>query len=248
MTNKKLRITILIALSVIVIFAVMPQVEATHDRYPYPVTNLQVTDVTNTTISLTWDAPTHHASDSNPFSHYRIAFPIVLAHWPVNFVDTPLEHVTLVNLIPNTTYHINVSTFNDYGFGSSKQRVDVTTLSTIPNTPTNLNANQKESDGEITLSWTAPTGNVNQVVTDYKVQYKNDRSSVWTLYNDGVSTSTSAILPSGLFSLYENYEFRVLATNSGGDGNYSNIAETMFCGDTIVTQDQPHKIDRWGFC
>lgn len=128
----------------------------------------------------------------------------------------------------------------------------------IPSAPTLLNASNAGSS-EVSLSWTAPTDDGGQSITDYVIQYRNFPAGSFQTYNDGTSTSTSALV-SGLTNNQE-YEFQVAAVNSVGQSPYSNtstatpeatyttpvvsspgfnigIAEVELSGDTILLENQ----------
>ena len=81
-----------------------------------------------------------------------------------------------------------------------------------PSVPTSLTA-----DGGVTqasLSWNAPTQSGGADVTDYVVEYSSNSGSTWTVFADGVSTSTTATV-TGLTN-GTTYQFRVKAVSSGG--------------------------------
>ncbi|MFM8852262.1 MAG: fibronectin type III domain-containing protein, partial [Acidimicrobiaceae bacterium] len=72
------------------------------------------------------------------------------------------------------------------------------------------------------LTWSAPSLNGGSAVTDYLVEYTTDVNSGYTLFDDGVSTSTTATV-TGLTN-GTSYFFRVKAVNSIGTGQPSGVA------------------------
>jgi hypothetical protein len=71
-------------------------------------------------------------------------------------------------------------------------------------------------NGEVHLSWTAPTSNGGIGVRDYVVQLSTDAGATWSRFTDGVSTATSATV-TGLTN-GTSYVFRVAAVNAAGIG------------------------------
>jgi hypothetical protein len=71
-------------------------------------------------------------------------------------------------------------------------------------------------DTQATVSWSAPANNGGSAVTDYIVEYSVQSSGVWTVFNDGVSTSLSATV-TGLIN-DTSYSFRVSALNAINTG------------------------------
>ena len=92
-----------------------------------------------------------------------------------------------------------------------------------PSVPTSLTA-----VGGVTrasLAWIAPTQSGGAEVTDYVVEYSSNSGSTWTVFADGVSTSTSATV-TGLTN-GTTYQFRVKAVSSGGTSEASSTATAI---------------------
>lgn len=97
----------------------------------------------------------------------------------------------------------------------------------VPGAPTGLNIAASESSAQ--LSWTAPSTNGGASITDYVVEYWAKGGSSWTRVQDGVSSTTSATVP----SLTANtYSFRVAAVNSAGVGTFVQSGDVQV-GPTI---------------
>ena len=71
-------------------------------------------------------------------------------------------------------------------------------------------------DGQVGLSWVAPSVTGGAVVTDYVVEYSADGGLSWSVFADGVSAATTATV--GGLSNGVGYVFRVSAVNSAGTG------------------------------
>ena len=118
---------------------------------------------------------------------------------------------------------------NGYVFSSAKSALVTTTLYgvtlsaalTAPGAPTNLLTSP--SNGQESLSWSAPSDNGGSAITDYLIEYKlTSEPTTWTTFNDGVSTSTTTTI-TGLTN-GQAYNFRVSAINSIGTSVASSTA------------------------
>ena len=90
----------------------------------------------------------------------------------------------------------------------------------LPSSPPALVATG--GDFRIDLSWTAPADDGGSAITDYLVEYRTSPSGSWTVFADGVGTSTTASLtglPPGVA-----YDVRVAAVSVQGAGAWSSTA------------------------
>ena len=87
-------------------------------------------------------------------------------------------------------------------------------------------------DIQATVSWAAPTNTGGSAVTDYVVEYSVQRSGVWSVFSDGVSTSLSATV-TGLVN-DTSYSFRVSALNAVNTG-VAALASTSITPVTTTT-------------
>jgi titin len=108
----------------------------------------------------------------------------------------------------------------------------------VPAAPTSVAGTA--GDAQVSLTWSAPASNGGSVITDYVVQYSSNGGTNWTTFNDGTSTSVSAVV-TGLTN-GTTYIFKVAAVNSVGTGNYSSYSSSLApavsggSGDTSSTQ------------
>ncbi|MCX7996527.1 MAG: DUF2341 domain-containing protein [Patescibacteria group bacterium] len=88
----------------------------------------------------------------------------------------------------------------------------------VPDAPTGLTATPQ--DAQVSLSWTEP-GDNGFPITDYQIEYRPGTSGSFSVFPDGLSTATSAIV-TGLTN-GQLYQFWVSAINSQGMGSASAI-------------------------
>ena len=93
--------------------------------------------------------------------------------------------------------------------------LDWTGPTCTPGAPTGLTATA--GDGEVTLSWTAPTNTGAAAITDY--EYEVDGAGAWTATGGAATSHTVTGLTNG-----QEYSFRVRAVNSVGAGAASGAA------------------------
>jgi hypothetical protein len=73
--------------------------------------------------------------------------------------------------------------------------------------------------GALAVAWTAPANTGGAPITDYLVEYRTSPSGPWTVFSDGVSTTTSTTI-TGLTN-GTAYDVRISAINAIGTGNAS---------------------------
>ena len=128
--------------------------------------------------------------------------------------------VTVTGLTNGTTYSVKIRAVNAAGAGTESAAVSVTPeVDGLPTQPTSLAAGTPTGT-TMPLTWSVPTSDGGESITDYVVQYKLSTASVWTTFADGVSSSTGATV-TGL-TASTSYDFRVAAVNSVGQGAYTD--------------------------
>lgn len=91
---------------------------------------------------------------------------------------------------------------------------------TIPGAVTSLTA--QGSSGSAFVVWNSPASNGGARINDYKVEYRLSTNISWTTFNDGISTSTAALV-NGLTD-GNQYDFRISAINSVGVGPTQTVS------------------------
>jgi surface protein len=96
-------------------------------------------------------------------------------------------------------------------------------IAIVPGAPTGVSGSS--DNGQVSLSWTAPSDNGGSAITDYLIQVSSNSGSSWTTFNDGTSTSTTATV-TGLTN-GTAYTFRVAAVNAVGRGSDSAASSSV---------------------
>ena len=129
-------------------------------------------------------------------------------------------------------------TLYNNGLGQSYPFNEV--VAVAPTEPLSLSA-LPNTTGTAALTWSPPTNDGGATVTDYILEYKLTSDSSWSTFNDGVSSSTSAVV-TGL-SDGSAYDFRVSAINLAGTGPVSDTATTTpDVGNIIITTPKAYQV------
>jgi alpha-tubulin suppressor-like RCC1 family protein len=88
---------------------------------------------------------------------------------------------------------------------------------TIPGVPVDV-VEVSHTSSSVSVQWSVPVSDGGDAISDYQVQFRSP-IGVWTTFNDGVSTATTATV-TGL-TRGTPYNFRVAAVNANGPGAYA---------------------------
>lgn len=191
----------------------------TISNVPGMPTNLGVTSFNQSTVALAWYAPVNNGGEQ--ITDYIIQYKSRASTVWTTFNDGLNNNTgaTITGLFGGTTYNFRIAAVNAIGMSSYTELITQTTApKTAPDAPTGL----KIIDGYRTsfqISWNPPANNGGSTVKDYIVQYKLNTSNTWTTFNDGVSTSTKALITGVLNNRV--YHYRVAAVNNTGTSTYS---------------------------
>ena len=184
---------------------------------PSAPTNLSATDITQSTLILSWGA----SSDDIGIDKYNI---YKNGDFLLSVVN-PNTNITIDNLDANTTYSFYVKAFDVVGKSSNQSdEINITTLDIPdlekPTTPLNLAATDI-AQTSLYLNWDVSTDNIG--VVEYIV-YKNEEPIANTSGNSYSLTSLSA---------GTNYNFYVIAKDAAqNESDHSNEI-------SVTTLDQP---------
>ena len=179
-------------------------------QLPIPLrpTNLDVIDVTATTITIDWD-------DMAYATGYEYQYREDGDSWPASGTAVAASTVIVLGLDSGTEYDFRVKAIN--GSGGSAY-TSFTSDYTLLATPTGLSITGNTATS-VTLDWDDVTG-----ATGYHYQTKEGTAQNWS---SRVSVNTSTVTVSGLTSGIE-HDFRVRATGS----NSNNSEWTQPISDT----------------
>lgn len=142
----------------------------------------------NASAALTWTAPT--TDNGSSVTDYLVEFSSNSGTSWSTFSDgvSISTSATVTGLTNATSYSFRVKAVS--GAGTSDASNVVTTTPGIPGEPTSLRPTALNQS--VRLNWSAPTLNGGSAITDYLVEYTTDTNAGYTLFNDGVSSSTTA--------------------------------------------------------
>ena len=190
---------------------------AADTQAPTTPSNLTATEVTSTSVKVTWGAST----DNVGVKEYRVYLDAALKGTTTNTT------FTLSGLTAATAYSIYVVAVDEAGNASNPSTaLKVTTTATVdtqaPTAPTNLVATETNST-DVKVSWTASTDNVG--VKEYRVFVDNTQTVT--------STTTSATI-SGL-TASTAYSIHVVAVDAAGNvSGSSNVLKVTTAAVTVT--------------
>jgi large repetitive protein len=176
-----------------------------------------VTTTGNSQVGLSWTAPT--STGGSAVTDYVIEFSSDSGSTWSTFGDgfNSLRTATVTGLTNGTAYVFRVSAVNVAGTGASSLMTSSVIPFTTPGQPTLVAG--VFGDTQVSLTWSAPSGNGGSGITNYNVQYSTNSGTSWILFSRPVSVNLSTTV-TGLVNGV-SYIFRVAAVNAAGVGSYS---------------------------
>jgi len=174
----------------------------------------------NTQVILTWAAP---ASDgASAITDYTVQFSANGGTTWTTFTDgvSATTSATVTGLVNGTAYVFRVRATNAIGPSEWSPISDSVKPGIVPGIPTGF-AVVSVGATQVQLGWNAPGILGSPALTDYVVETSSNGGSTWTVFNDGVRSTTGATV-TGLVS-GTSYLFRVKARNEIGDGAYATL-------------------------
>ena len=175
-------------------------------------------------VTLTWEVPlTNNGSTITGYKYsYRAGTSGYFSDWTDvgNVLST-----TVSGLTNDTLYQFRVLATNGVGDGSWAGPEDETpeVPAVAPDAPTDLSASY--GDGQISLSWTAPSSSGSSAITHYEYRYATGRSSNHSAFTDWESTDSTdtSYVVTGLTNGTQHL-LQVRAVNSERASSASNTA------------------------
>jgi hypothetical protein len=181
-------------------------------------------------VTVSWSAPTYGGTSS--ITGYTVtSTPSVAA--PSGCVNTLSTSCVFTGLTNGTAYTFTVIAINSVGNSVPSSASASVTPYAAPGAPTALVLTS--ANNSVSLSWTAPTSNGGNAITDYMIEYQSKGDSTWTAFSHTASTATTISVTS--LTAGKIYNFRVSAVNSAGAGTASSIKSTMTIAGMIQYLD-----------
>lgn len=184
---------------------------------PGQVTGLASSSLGQTSVTLSWLAPTTGGAVASYVVQYQVSG---ATSWTTCSPVAGTLSYQLTGLQAGTSYNLTVQATNASGNGPVSSILAVTTTSatttTTPSQVVSLTATATSSTA-IQLTWALPSGG--SAVQSYTVQYRITGTSTWTSSVTGVTGLTTAI--TGL-QAGTSYDFTVYGVNGSGSGPVSS--------------------------
>src|SRR5436190_8304023 len=173
-------------------------------------------------VTVHWSAP---ASDGGiPISGYTITPALNgVAQTPLPF-NSPATNETITGLNNGDSYTFTVTADDANGSGPASDPSGVVDIG-APTKPTGL-AVTSNGDSQVTLNWNTPAATNGAAITGYVITAKRLLDNIDSTYAAGaVNTTTVDQLNNGYA-----YTFRIVATNSRGNGEPSDATTPILVG------------------
>lgn len=188
--------------------------------YPEPVKNINGLSITDSEITLSWDAP-YGDKDGYEVQYFD-------PHEKTLVVNVTLvEKIEYRNLRPHNNYTFIVTTLSGYGTSTMLRSTPVSqTFLTLESIPGKVSYFQSVDvkPNEITLQWALPQSEMNGILTGYKILYyiKGNQVTKHQLFEPYETQGTIYNLIPG-----KTYVFQIQAHTKVGPGHTAMWEETM---------------------
>lgn len=151
----------------------------------------------------------------------------------------PDTSFTVTGLANGVAHVFRVAAVNAVGRGTFSAPTLPLAPATVPDQPGDITATA--GTAAVFLSWSAPSTNGGNPVSDYAIQYSSNDGASWSLYLHNPSTATS-ITVGGLTNGIE-YVFRVAAVNVMGAGTYSTVSAAVVPVAPVTVPGAPTAVE-----
>jgi len=227
---------------------------------PGPPGNVRGTDVTNSSCTLSWNAPQYDGG--SPVTGYHVemykwsqwiswnapqydggspvtGYHVEMYKWSqwIRMNTTPITACfnDLTDLVKGTKYEFRVCALNAAGVGppSKSTTIHVTDVPGCPAAPEVTSRTEHEA----ALTFRAPDNNGGSAITGYIVEMKSSSESTWRIVGNNVTRMK--FVATGL-KPRSSYEFRVTAVNKAGPGQPSAPSQRSRHGKYESPAVSPH--------
>ena len=189
---------------------------------PRAPTNLRATAIDESSIRLSWTAPSDDGGAS--IIGYRIEVSLTgTAGWSTlesNSRSTSTSY-THRGLLPGSKRYYRVAAINSEGTGTLSRVAHATTRAVLPGAPTNLTATARGTT-RIDLIWLAPRSDGGASVTGYRIESSTD-GNAWTVLRANTNSTSTTFSHTNL-SPGSTWHYRVSAVSVVGAGPASTTA------------------------
>uniref|UniRef100_A0A8D0DCW2 Titin n=1 Tax=Sander lucioperca TaxID=283035 RepID=A0A8D0DCW2_SANLU len=161
-----------------------------------PPYNLTVTNISNSSVSLSWDKPEYDA-------------------WTLVYDDMMATTCKITKLLKGNEYLFRVRAVNKYGEGETLESEPIKAMDpfTIPSAPTDVEVTSATSEA-MTICWKRPASDGGSRISGYIIEKREKQGVRWVRFNKK-PVYDLRVKASGLHEGCE-YEFRVFAENAAG--------------------------------
>ena len=179
-------------------------------------------------ITVTWDAPKDTGSAA--ITGYIIDSSSDGVSWSLLLELGNETEYTHAGLSPAQTVHYRVRARNSVGPGPWSASTSATVQGRAPSAPgAPLNLVATVTDRTVQLTWQQPADTGTATITAYRIEVSTNGGTNWASLSS-VSGTTTLFTHMGAMA-GRQYHYRVVATNSVGDGPPSNIAMVRIAAD-----------------
>ncbi len=188
----------------------------------------------NAQVPLSWAAPAGPGNPATGYNVYEGTAPGHEAGTPVNGT-TPVEGTgySVTGLNNGTKYYFEVTAINATGEGAPSNEASAVPAAP-PGAPTGLSATA--GDGQVSLTWAAPSSDGGSVVTGYDVYLSTTPGTEGSPV--GTATTATSASVTGLTN-GTTYYFEVTANNAAGQGPTSAQASASPAVPATTTTTSP---------
>ncbi|XP_071800001.1 protein sidekick-1-like [Asterias amurensis] len=192
----------------------------TISKVPNPVTNVTVSSIIDTQLTISWAVPVTDAQGPCPAIDYLVTYDLInleqcqMVNRRIDTLNTTATTITIDGLEAYSTYRVNITSRNQAGISTAVTSTTRTEESR-PKAPS-VTVNSASTD-HIEFAWELPCGTTGGSIKEYKYRYrtKNERKFRNPITTTETLERISSLTPCTL------YEFKVRASTSIGEGPWS---------------------------